>query len=63
MALAHDAICGGLARMYHLASANADLSMIAVVFARFEAAYASHAETEAFETRVNRVLTSAGAPV
>ena len=47
MALAHDAICGGLARMYHLASANADLTVILAVFARFEAAYASHAETEA----------------
>jgi iron-sulfur cluster repair protein YtfE (RIC family) len=47
MAVAHDAICGGLARMYHLASTNADLSVILVVFARFEAAYASHADTEA----------------
>ena len=47
MALAHDAICGGLARMYHLASANGDLAVIAAVFARFEAAYASHASTEA----------------
>jgi len=47
MAVAHDAICGGLARMYHLASTNADLSVILVVFARFEAAYASHADSEA----------------
>jgi len=47
MALAHDAICGGLARMYHLAAANADLTTILAVFQRFEAAYASHAETEA----------------
>jgi hypothetical protein len=47
MALAHDAICGGLARMYHLAAANADLTVILAVFARFETAYASHAETEA----------------
>lgn len=47
MARAHDAICGGLARMYHLASANADLTVILTVFARFEAAYGSHAETEA----------------
>jgi iron-sulfur cluster repair protein YtfE (RIC family) len=47
MALAHDAICGGLARMYHLASTNADLTVILAVFARFEAVYASHAETEA----------------
>jgi iron-sulfur cluster repair protein YtfE (RIC family) len=47
MALAHDAICGGLARMYHLASTNAALTVILAVFARFEAAYASHADAEA----------------
>jgi hypothetical protein len=47
MAMAHDAICGGLARMYHLASANADLTVLLVVFARFETAYASHADSEA----------------
>jgi len=47
MALAHDAICGALARMYHLAAANAELNVILAVFARFEAAYASHAEAEA----------------
>ncbi|HEX7842902.1 MAG TPA: hemerythrin domain-containing protein [Kofleriaceae bacterium] len=47
MAMAHDAICGGLARMYHLASTNADLTVILAVFSRFETAYASHAETEA----------------
>lgn len=47
MALAHDAICGGLARMYHLAAANTELTTIIAVFQRFEAAYASHAETEA----------------
>ena len=47
IALAHDVICGGLARMYHLASANADLTVILAVFARFEAAYASHSQTEA----------------
>jgi DUF438 domain-containing protein len=46
MALAHDAICGGLARMYHLASANADLTVILAVFARFEIAYASHSQAE-----------------
>lgn len=45
-ALAHDAICGGLARMYHLAAANAELNVILTVFARFEAAYGSHAEAE-----------------
>jgi hypothetical protein len=47
MALAHDAICGGLARMYHLSAANAELSLITAVFTRFEAAYASHADAEA----------------
>ncbi|TMQ13008.1 MAG: hemerythrin domain-containing protein [Deltaproteobacteria bacterium] len=47
MALAHDAICGGLARMYHLASTNAELAVILTVFARFETTYGSHAETEA----------------
>jgi iron-sulfur cluster repair protein YtfE (RIC family) len=47
MALAHDAICGGLARMCHLATANAEPTLITAVFDRFEAAYASHAEVEA----------------
>jgi hypothetical protein len=47
MSLAHDAICGGLARMYHLSAANAELGLITAVFTRFEAAYATHAETEA----------------
>lgn len=47
MALAHDAICGGLARMFHLARANAEPLAITAVFARFEAAYGSHAEAEA----------------
>ncbi|HEX3474569.1 MAG TPA: hemerythrin domain-containing protein [Kofleriaceae bacterium] len=47
MAMAHDAICGGLARMYHLVSANAELAHVLAVFARFEAAYASHADAEA----------------
>lgn len=47
MALAHDAICGGLARMYHLAATNADLPVLLAVFARFETTYARHAETEA----------------
>jgi len=47
MAMAHDAICGGLARMCHLASANAELAHVLAVFARFEAGYASHADAEA----------------
>ncbi|HEY0194713.1 MAG TPA: hemerythrin domain-containing protein [Kofleriaceae bacterium] len=47
MAVAHDAICGALARVYHLAEANAEIAAITLVFGRFETAYASHAETEA----------------
>lgn len=47
MELAHDAICGSLARMYHLAASNAEVSTILAVFIRFEAAYARHAEVEA----------------
>ena len=47
MAVAHDAICGGLARMYHLAAANTEIATIIAVFTRFESAYASHAEVEA----------------
>lgn len=47
MALAHDTICGALARMYHLAAANGSVHVILAVFARFEAAYARHAEAEA----------------
>jgi len=47
MAFAHDAICGGLARMCHLAATNAAPTTLAAVFLRFEAAYASHAEVEA----------------
>ena len=47
MAVAHDAICGALARIYHLAEVSAGISAITAVFSRFESAYASHAETEA----------------
>lgn len=47
MAVAHDAICGALARMYHLSAANADIAVITQVFARFEASYAGHAQVEA----------------
>ena len=47
MAVAHDAICGALARMFHLASAAEAVAAIAPVFERFEASYASHAATEA----------------
>lgn len=45
--VAHDAICGALARIYHLATANAEISSITALFTRFETAYAKHAEAEA----------------
>jgi iron-sulfur cluster repair protein YtfE (RIC family) len=47
MEVAHDAICGGLARMCHLAAANAEVQAVLAVFTRFETAYGSHAEMEA----------------
>ena len=47
MAIAHDAICGGLARLCHLAAANADPTALRPLFGRFGTAYASHAELEA----------------
>jgi hypothetical protein len=47
MAVAHDAICGGLARLCHLAAANADPTALRPLFTRLETAYASHAEVEA----------------
>jgi hypothetical protein len=47
MAIAHDAICGAVARMVHLASADAKPPTLVPVFERFQAAYASHAKTEA----------------
>jgi iron-sulfur cluster repair protein YtfE (RIC family) len=47
MALAHDAICGGLALMCHLAATNAEIALITTLFSRFEIAYASHHEMEA----------------
>jgi DUF438 domain-containing protein len=46
MAVAHDAICGGLARVYHLAETNAEIASITAVFTRFETTYAHHAESE-----------------
>lgn len=46
METAHDTICGGLARMVHLASTDAAASSLAPLFERFENAYATHARTE-----------------
>jgi iron-sulfur cluster repair protein YtfE (RIC family) len=47
MAIAHDMICGTLARMLHLAASGAALSLVAELFGRFETAYARHADREA----------------
>jgi hypothetical protein len=47
MASAHDTICGAVARMCHLASTGAEPGTLALVFQRFETAYAAHARTEA----------------
>jgi iron-sulfur cluster repair protein YtfE (RIC family) len=47
MAVAHDAICGALARMCHLASSEAKPLALRAVFERFESAYAAHSSFEA----------------
>lgn len=47
MLVAHDAICGTLARMLYLARSGADQVHIATLHERFEQAYASHARVEA----------------
>lgn len=47
LALGHDAICGALARMVHLADNDGELSTIFTLFARFEETYALHAHNEA----------------
>jgi iron-sulfur cluster repair protein YtfE (RIC family) len=52
MEVAHDTICGALARMYHLAVTTAPVAAIAALLDRFEHVYAAHAETE------REVLTS-----
>jgi hemerythrin len=46
MEIAHDTICGALARMVHLAQTGSSLAMISQLFDRFEHAYAAHARTE-----------------
>lgn len=46
MEVAHDTICGALARMVHLAQGGATLDAIAQLFDRFETAYAEHARAE-----------------
>jgi iron-sulfur cluster repair protein YtfE (RIC family) len=47
MAVAHDQICGAVARMGHLAAQNTSVAALAIVFDRFEKAYAQHAVSEA----------------
>jgi iron-sulfur cluster repair protein YtfE (RIC family) len=46
MEVAHDTICGALARMVHLAQGGASLDAIVQLFDRFETAYATHARAE-----------------
>ena len=46
MEIAHDTICGALARMVHLAQTNSALAILAPLFERFETAYATHAQME-----------------
>jgi len=47
MASGHDAICGGLARMIHVATIGGDIATVMGVFERFEQTYAEHARSEA----------------
>ena len=47
MAIAHDTICGALARMCHLTSANHPVTTLTALFDRFEASYIEHARAEA----------------
>ena len=46
MAIAHDTICGALARACHLASVEGEHGQLAAVYQRFEHAYAEHARSE-----------------
>ena len=47
MAQAHDAICGAVVRMFHLAAGNSELTPLVAIYERFETAYVAHAKTEA----------------
>jgi len=46
MILAHDEICGALARVCALASVDAPIASIVPIFERFERAYVAHASRE-----------------
>jgi iron-sulfur cluster repair protein YtfE (RIC family) len=47
MAIAHDTICGSVARMCHLAATGAEVDVLKPLFERFTTTYAAHAEVEA----------------
>lgn len=47
MVSSHDAVCGALARMIHMASTEADAAAFSGLLARFQTAYAEHARAEA----------------
>ncbi len=47
MVSSHDAVCGALARMIHMASTEVDAAAFSGLLARFQAAYAEHARAEA----------------
>jgi len=46
MVSAHDAVCGALARMIHVASTETDLAALQGLLSRFVASYGDHARTE-----------------
>ena len=47
MEIAHDTICGTLARMVHLAATQGTVPTIAALFERFQVLYSEHSTTEA----------------
>jgi iron-sulfur cluster repair protein YtfE (RIC family) len=47
MAVAHDTICGALARACHLARSGEDVSSLIALYERFEHAYSMHSASEA----------------
>lgn len=51
MALAHDTICGALARTCYLAETDGQPAMIVALFERFQVIYADHASAESLLLR------------
>jgi hypothetical protein len=51
MGIAHDTICGALARACHSAETDAELGIVISLFERFQVAYADHASAEALLLR------------